>query len=105
MPTSTVSVAAFSVAIGGILIRIPHCDAVRHCIWQQAFGRTHRGNLAVARAGMAQLGRQMKYHYTTGQKLPLILADEVIRPTELYLRRGERAVAWFTTHEIGRAHV
>jgi hypothetical protein len=41
----------------------------------------------------------MKYHYTTGQKLPLILADELIRPTELYLQRGERAVAWFTTRE------
>ena len=41
----------------------------------------------------------MKYHYTTGLSLPLILADEVIRPTELHLVRGERGVAWFTTRE------
>jgi hypothetical protein len=39
----------------------------------------------------------MKYHYTGGLKLAPILEDELIRPTELYLARGERGVAWFTT--------
>jgi hypothetical protein len=39
----------------------------------------------------------MKYHYTIGHKVALILADKLIRPTELHLERGERGVVWFTT--------
>jgi hypothetical protein len=39
----------------------------------------------------------MKYHYTTGVNAEKILADKYIRPTELYLLRRERGVAWFTT--------
>ena len=39
----------------------------------------------------------MKYHYTTGLKLTLILKDDLIRPTELFLAPYERGVAWFTT--------
>jgi len=58
--------------------------------------RRNRGSRS---KGWAVALAAVKYHYTTGRKAALILADKFIRPTDLYLERGERAVAWFTTRD------
>lgn len=39
------------------------------------------------------------WHYTTGRKYPLIVADGRIKPTDVNIDKGERPAVWFSSNQ------